>query len=546
VPDTRETRSPVAAVLPLGMLVAGAILGAVVMRLRVSPPATSVPAVRYLTGSGRDFSPSASPDGRTIAFRSDRDGRARIWVKELGTGTEMPLTSGPQVGCWTRNVASLFVVAADGSGERELAHFENAVLSQPRFQPGGRYVSLSVAGGGAGLSVIRRIGVDDGSSEVLVTADGASKLWGSMWTGADQLVYGRGMISVSNAPGLSSRLVRRDLATGRDTPLLWSADSIGRATRLGPDRLAFEGLATREALAEWTVGRGRSGADAAGRHITGTRGTNRQPVYSPDGEWIAFSSDRSGNLDIWEISTRNGEMRQLTDDPAHDWDPAFTRDGKLLWSSNRTGNFECWMAEADGSHPRRITSDGVDAENPAATPDGNFVVYGSTRPGQQGLWRVRTDGTEGALVVPGLVGVPEISPDGRYVAYASFAGTTGEGPQGGWIRVSRLSDGRVLAFEIRPPAARFAQANLGRVGWMPDGRAIAFLGQDERGTNGVFVQDFDPDRDTSATRRRRAGFDPETTAETFGIAPDGRRVAVAGRQVQSSILLADGVAGLAR
>jgi hypothetical protein len=41
----------------------------------------------------------------------------------------------------------------------------------------------------------------------------------------------------------SGRLVRRDLASGRETPLVGSADPIGRATRVGPDRLAFEGVA---------------------------------------------------------------------------------------------------------------------------------------------------------------------------------------------------------------------------------------------------------------------------------------------------------------
>ncbi|HYA53351.1 MAG TPA: hypothetical protein VEG33_19555, partial [Streptosporangiaceae bacterium] len=132
-----------------------------------------------------------------------------------------------------------------------------------------------------------------------------------------------------------------------------------------------------------------------------------------------------------------------------------------------------------------------------------------------------------------------------YVLYGSFSGTTGGGPRGGWVRVSRLSDGRPLPFEIAPPAVRFTAVNLGRARWMPGGRAIAFLGQDERGVSGVFVQDFDPARDTSGTRRPLAGFDPETTAETFGISPDGTRIAVAGRQLQSSILLAEGVKGLA-
>ncbi|HEU5249272.1 MAG TPA: protein kinase, partial [Thermoanaerobaculia bacterium] len=51
------------------------------------------PAIRALTYSGADQSPAVSPDGRTIAFTSRRDGLARIWVKQLATGGEAALTS---------------------------------------------------------------------------------------------------------------------------------------------------------------------------------------------------------------------------------------------------------------------------------------------------------------------------------------------------------------------------------------------------------------------------------------------------------------------
>ena len=60
---------------------------------------------------------------------------------------------------------------------------------------------------------------------------------------------------------------------------------------------------------------------------------------------------------------------------------------------------------------------------------------------------------------------------------------------------------------------------LGRSRWMPDGKAIAFVGLDDAGLTGVFVQDFVPGRDTTATRRKLAGFDPDYITETFAISP---------------------------
>ena len=61
----------------------------------------------------------------------------------------------------------------------------------------------------------------------------------------------------------------------------------------------------------------------------------------------------------------------------------------------------------------------------------------------------------------------------------------------------------------------------------------------------VFVQDFSPGRDTSGTRRPLAGFVPDQIVESFGFSPDGRHLTIAVREQQSSLLLAEGVAGVA-
>src|SRR5262249_20377953 len=152
-----------------------------------------------------------------------------------------------------------------------------------------------------------------------------------------------------------------------------------------------------------------------------------------------FSSNRSGNLDLWTTNTRTGDVRQITDDRADDWDPAFTADGRgILWSSNRSGHLEIWIASADGNGARQISHDGVDAENPTQTADGAYVVYASGNPDKAGIWRVRSDGTQETQLAKGDFFIPQVSPDGRYVAY----GVTDAAHNRGKLLVSEVATGR--------------------------------------------------------------------------------------------------------
>jgi Tol biopolymer transport system component len=242
------------------------------------------------------------------------------------------------------------------------------------------------------------------------------------------------------------------------------------------------------------------------------------------------------------VSTKTGTPQQLTNDASDDWDPAFTRDGKkLLWSSNRSGAFEVWIAAADGSGARQLTQDGVDAENPTATPDGQWIVYSSGNPSQPGIWKIRADGSHATRLVAGTTVWPDVSPDGRYVVYRNAAY---DWPNSRMrdisVRVAQISDGAPAPFEIKLKNGLSA----GRARWLPDGRGVAFIGSTENGINGVFVQDFAAGGDTTATRRRLAGFSAKAASESFSIAPDGTRITIAETEALSSLMVADRLPGL--
>jgi Tol biopolymer transport system component len=105
--------------------------------------------------------------------------------------------------------------------------------------------------------------------------------------------------------------------------------------------------------------------------------------------------------------------------------------------------------------------------------------------------------------------------------------------------VLSLETTKPVFFEIKLSIRKETIASLGRMRWMPGGRAIAFIGPDERGVNGVYVQDFVPEQDTSATRRPLGGFDADFPVESFGISPDGRWLTIAAWEQLFSIMVTD-------
>jgi len=543
-----------------------------------------VPALRYVSYSGRDSSPALSRDGRLLAFVSERTGKPRIWVQEAG-GRDAALTEGPDSsprispdgssilfvrdegarrslyrvplvggpprkviddtgeGDWSpdgrriafvrfgdaggRPVATLGTAAADGGEPRELARVEERMLRFPRWSPDGTAIAARVGPLQGQLDPeLALFDARSGARRALPLAEGHGQVYGLSWRGAGELLYTQ--VSGATAGG-SSRVVALDVGSGTARTVFTLPGRMVLVDAAGP-RIAADVLSNRQSLRELPL-HGEQAAPPA-RALTRAGAEDRQPAYSPDGRRLVFSSNRTGNLDLWLLDTANGEERQLTDDEADDWDPAFTPDGRsLLWSTNRASHFEVWRMAVDGSGARQLTADGADAENPTMTPDGDWVVYNSFHPQKSGIWKVRADGNGATRLVAGATTLPEVSPDGRHVLFVTdYVGRTR-----GTLRAARTSDGAVVLSTSFP----YARLNDGRPRWLPGGGAFAFVAQDDAGVSGVFVQPFTPGADTTAQRRPLVGFDPDAPAESFGISPDGRRLALSTIDARSFLLMAE-------
>ncbi len=580
----------------------GFAVGAIVVggldRTLLSRPPTEPPRLVSLTYSGTDSQPTASSDGRMVAFASNRDGHSRIWLKQMATGEEVALTAGPSDAdphfspdgstlLFLRGAAppfSLFQVAAVGGTARRVT---DGVASSTAWSPDGKRVALTRASVPGGVSnTLVTLGPDGGDERELARVkefalgnlqwrpDGGTI--GALTTlttnavarqtivdfdagnGARRTLYEPGPDSVVGAwawTGPKALLVSetasqsgrggegklRRIETGGGSATLISLQEASLALCVaGPGRIVLDALSPTQNLFLSPI---TPGSSAAPLPLTRGETVDRQPVFSPDGKRVAFSSDREGNTDIWELDLASGGLRRLTTDKADDWDPGYTPDGtQILWSSKRSGNFEIWIAASDGSGARQVTADGVDAENPTMTPDGRWIVYASANPAHNGIWKIHPDGSSATILVKGAVNNPEVSPDSAWVSFADSAARR--------LRVATLKDGAEVANLDLPSIGAgggLSGLTIGRTRWIGGSSTLAWVDYDiDKRAARLVAQEIVPGRDTRASRRLLVAGTFDDMPESFGISPDGRQILVSSFRNRSNIRLIEGLPGVTR
>ena len=124
--------------------------------------------------------------------------------------------------------------------------------------------------------------------------------------------------------------------------------------------------------------------------------------------------------DLWVVGRQGGEARRITSTPAVEADPQVSPDGKwIAFTSNRDGGDAVYIVSADGGDPRRLTWSPAGEHARGWTPDGRRVLFGSGRASAptpyEKLWTIPVDGGP-AQLVPAYMGFRgSFSPDGKRI-----------------------------------------------------------------------------------------------------------------------------------
>ena len=418
------------------------------------------------------ISATISPDGNHIAYIVGNGG---LWIQDLDQQEPRKIAGGAHpfwAACWSpdsqflayRAAGDLKKVSVQGGAAATLCQMPDPHFMGCSWEPKGGSIVFS-----SGAQAFYEVAARGGSPKVLVEPDEPARefIWGPHFLPLDVasrgLLFGVGTVSLS-------RIVLQDLITGErvvpaeaatavfspsghilyqpafsDTsPLFALPFSVERLTAKGGAFPLVKNARTPSVSADGTLVYVETGAaqqqlvwrDRDGRKL-GEIGEPQEnmvtPALSPDGRFVAVStaqstSAMSGGGDIWIHDVAHSRSTRFTFDPALDFQPIWSADGKeIAISSTRAGSNDVFIKRTNGSGAAKILLATARLEHPEHwSPDGRYITIKAYDPETNAdLWYLeRLEGGNWSEPTVYLEPVfdqigSQFSPDSRYLAYCS-------------------------------------------------------------------------------------------------------------------------------
>jgi len=397
-----------------------------------------------------------SPDGKLFAYQGRAAGQWDIYVQRMRGRNPVNLTKG----------------SMDDD-------------TQPAFSPDGERIAFRSEREGGGIFVMGA----SGENVKRLTDFGYNPAWSP---DGSQLVVTTGWFLRPEDGGTSAigRLFRVNVATGEKRLITGPIESAQQ-----PD---WSPHGTR--VAYWQVAGGQrdiltvaaSGGDPVS--VTNDPYVDWNPVWSPDGTYLYFSSDRGGSMNLWRvrIDEKSGKtlaaLEPVTTPSPSSGFVSFSRDGRQLAYVQLTRNWNVYKVGFDPSkeavvgQPIAVTQGSKELAFPDVSPDGQWIAF-TSRLKPEDVYVVKTDGTGLRQLTDDVFQdrTPRWSPDGKRIAFMS--NRTGK-----WQVWTINPDGSRLE-QLTDAPGQGASAPT----WSPDGAHL--LGQPLRSARSFVIQTGRPWKD---------------------------------------------------
>ncbi len=416
LPHARARRAvPLPAAIALGALIA---IAALLVGRRLGGSGGSAArnagaAFTQLTDqTGVESTPSLSPDGSSVAYTK-----------------------------WSADIGDVFMQRIGGQNPINLTKDSPASDEAPAFSPDGRLIAFRSSRDGGGIFLMGATG----ESVRRLTDFGYDPAWSP--DGKEIVCTSEGPRNPMDRPSRSQMwIVRVDTGSKR---LFFAGDAVQPAWSPHGQRIAYWGIQDAGSQRDiWTIAVRESARAADTAPVTSDAAVDWNPVWSPDGKFLYFSSDRGGTMNVWRVAIDEesgkllGEPEPLTTPSGFSGWLAVSRDGrslaytalekrtelrKIAFDTARgtvtgqptsitrgsriltyldaspdgesvamtsAGSYEdLCIVEADGSGTRRLMDDRFKDRHPRWSPDGKRIAFYSDRSGVYDIWCINADGS---------------------------------------------------------------------------------------------------------------------------------------------------------